>query len=248
LRFNANHERDSNFEISSIITFKNYRLQFLSVNQLEKWMFGTHSLVAFLLSSFLLWMTPGPDTMYIIARSISQGRRAGLMSVLGISTGILVHTVFAALGLSAILATSAWAFAIVKYAGATYLIYLGVQALQKKSKSVATLEVTPMSGWKIYRQGVLTNVFNPKVAVFFLAFLPQFITSSARFGVFPFLFLGVLFVTGGTVWCLGIAMCAATATRTIRRNVRLLNWLERISGCVYIALGLNLVRSKPQPT
>ncbi len=210
-------------------------------------MFGTHSLVAFILSSFLLWITPGPDTMYILARSVTQGRRAGLMSVLGISTGILVHTVFAALGLSAILATSAWTFAIVKFAGAAYLIYLGVQALQKKS-SLATLEVTPMSGWKVYRQGVITNVFNPKVAVFFLAFLPQFIDPSAKLGVFPFLFLGILFVTGGTVWCLGVAMCAATATRTIRRNVRLLNLLERVSGCVYIALGLNLLRSKPQPT
>lgn len=130
-------------------------------------MLGTQNLSAFLLSSFLLWITPGTDTMYILARSISQGRQAGLVSALGISSGILVHTVFAAFGLSAVLATSAWAFTTIKIAGAAYLIYLGLQAWVKKAKPLSTPDIDTMSHWKIYRQGVVTNVLNPKVAIFF---------------------------------------------------------------------------------
>ena len=210
-------------------------------------MFGTHDFSAFMLASFLLWITPGPDTMYILARGISQGRRAGVISVLGISSGLLVHSVFAALGLSAILATSAWAFVVVKFAGAGYLIYLGVQALRKKATPLSVAEIGPMRGWRIYRQGVVTNILNPKVAVFFLAFLPQFTEPGAGLGPIPFLFLGAAFVTGGALWCLGVALCAASATQAVRRNGRLIGWLERLSGCVYIGLGLNLLRSKPHP-
>lgn len=209
-------------------------------------MFGTHNLLAFLLSSFLLWITPGSDTLYILARSIAQGRRAGLMSVLGISSGILVHTLFAAIGLSAILATSAWAFTTLKLAGAAYLIYLGVQALLKKATAIATPEINAMSSWQTYRQGVVTNVLNPKVAIFFLAFLPQFVDPNAGFGALPFLFLGILFVTGATLWCMMIALFAAKASHTIRVNAKVSGWLQRISGFVYIALGLNLLRSKSQ--
>jgi threonine/homoserine/homoserine lactone efflux protein len=211
-------------------------------------MFGTHNLSTFLLSSFLLWITPGTDTMYILARSISQGRQAGLISALGISSGILVHTIFAAFGLSAILATSAWAFTTIKIAGAVYLIYLGLQAWLNKSKPLSTPEIHSMSSWQIYRQGIVTNVLNPKVAIFFLAFLPQFVDPTAGLGALPFLLLGILFVTGGTIWCLLLAGFAAMATNTVRGNKQVSGWLERITGCVYIALGLNLLRSKSQPT
>ena len=211
-------------------------------------MLGTHNLSTFLLSSFLLWITPGTDTMYILARSISQGRQAGLISALGISSGILVHTIFAAFGLSAILATSAWAFATIKFAGAAYLIYMGIQAWLRKSKSLATPEINSMGPWQTYRQGIVTNVLNPKVAIFFLAFLPQFVDPTSDFGALPFLLLGVLFVTGGTVWCLILAGFAAVATSTVRGNEKISAWLERVTGGVYIALGLNLLRSKSQPT
>ena len=211
-------------------------------------MLGTHNLSTFLLSSLLLWITPGTDTMYILARSISQGRQAGLISALGISSGILVHTIFAAFGLSAILATSAWAFATIKFAGAAYLIYMGIQAWLRKSKSLATPEINSMGPWQTYRQGIVTNVLNPKVAIFFLAFLPQFVDPTSDFGALPFLLLGVLFVTGGTVWCLILAGFAAVATSTVRGNEKISAWLERVTGGVYIALGLNLLRSKSQPT
>jgi len=209
-------------------------------------MLGTHDLWVFLLASFLLWITPGPDTMYIIARSIAQGRAAGVVSVFGISSGILVHTSFAAFGLSIILTTSAWAFTIVKVVGAAYLIYLGIHVLWQKIEPRATSGVIAMDTWQVYRQGVLCNILNPKVAIFFLAFLPQFVDPAAGLGPLPFLFLGAVFVVGGTLWCLGVSVCAATATETIRRNSRLMVWLERTSGCVYIGLGLNLLRSKPQ--
>src|SRR4051794_21911867 len=206
-------------------------------------MLGTHDLLAFLLASFLLWITPGPDTMYILARSIAQGVRAGVMSALGIGGGILIHTALAAFGLSALLTASAAAFQVVKLAGAAYLVYLGVQAL-RASGGLATPEVAAASPWRVFRQGVLTNALNPKVAIFFLAFLPQFVDPAAGLGPIPFLLLGGLFVSGGTLWCLGLAAGAARATRTIRQNPGLMAWLERLSGCIYIGLGLNLLRSK----
>ncbi len=207
---------------------------------------GTHDLPAFMLASFLLWITPGPDTMYILARSIAQGMRAGVLSALGIGCGVLIHTALAAFGLSALLATSASAFQVVKVAGAGYLIYLGVRALRKTGKP-ATPEVDAAHPGRIFRQGVLTNALNPKVAIFFLAFLPQFVDPAAGLGPLPFLLLGGLFVSGGTLWCLLVAAGAARATRAIRRHAGLMTWLERLSGVVYIGLGLNLLRSRPQP-
>lgn len=207
-------------------------------------MFGTHDFWAFLLASLLMWLTPGPDTMYILARSIVQGRRAGVLSALGIGSGLLVHTFLAAFGLSAILATSVWAFAVVKFVGAAYLIYLGFQLLRKKNRMLATPTIAPLSDWQVYRQGVLSNTLNPKVAIFFLAFLPQFVDSAAARGPLPFLFLGFVFVVGGTLWSLGQAVFAASATQAIRRSASLLGWMERVAGCIYIGLGLNLLRSK----
>ncbi len=186
--------------------------------------------------------------MFILARSIASGPRAGILSVLGISTGILVHTSFAAFGLSALVATSSVAFSLLKIAGALYLIFLGIQALRKKPHGLATSEVGTSGPWRIYRQGVTTNVLNPKVAIFFLAFLPQFVNTRTYPGPAPFLLLGGLFVLGGTVWCLGVALCAAKVTRAVRSNARAMVWLERLSGCVYVGLGLNLLRARPQST
>jgi threonine/homoserine/homoserine lactone efflux protein len=202
-------------------------------------MSGTHDIPAFLLASLMLWITPGPDTLFILARTIAQAERAGVLSVLGVGTGILVHTAFAAFGLSALLATSAYAFTLVTYAGACYLIYLGIQALRKDSPAIESI-----SPWRIYRQGLLTNVLNPKIAIFFLAFLPQFVDGHDAPGPVPFLLLGGLFVTGGTLWCLGVALCAAKASRTLRAHPRATIWLERLAGCVYLGLGWNILRSR----
>jgi len=136
-------------------------------------MFGTQDLALFLISGLLLNLTPGQDTFYILGRSIAQGRRAGILSVLGITSGCAVHTFAAAFGLSAILATSSSAFVVVKILGVTYLVYLGMGLLFERSAGAALRSApSPESGWAIYRAGFLTNVLNPKVALFFMAFLP----------------------------------------------------------------------------
>src|SRR5688572_17757176 len=136
-------------------------------------MFGTEHLGLFIVTGLLLNITPGQDTLYIVGRSMSQGRRAGLLSVVGISSGCLVHSFAAAFGLSAILATSAQAFLIVKLAGAAYLIYLGARMLLDRSRELTVGSFDADRGWAIFRAGFLTNLLNPKVALFFMAFLPQ---------------------------------------------------------------------------
>jgi len=156
-------------------------------------------------------------------------------------------------GISAVILASAVAFSVLKWAGAIYLVWLGFRLLLSAAPSASPSPAapaatpTPASLRHIFLQGALTNVLNPKVAIFFLAFLPQFVDPAVGLGPIPFLFLGALFVSGGTLWCLGLAIAAARATRAIRQNPGLMTWLDRLSGCVYIGLGLNLLRSRPQP-
>jgi threonine/homoserine/homoserine lactone efflux protein len=154
--------------------------------------FGTHDLWLFVLSGLLLSITPGPDTLYIVGRSSTQGWRAGAVAALGIGTGTLVHICAAALGLSAILAASATAFTAVKYIGAAYLLYVGIALFRAagapgSSTSAVVVRPAPLRG--IFAQGFLTNVLNPKVALFFLAFLPQFVAPDASSKPLAFLFL-----------------------------------------------------------
>jgi threonine/homoserine/homoserine lactone efflux protein len=210
-------------------------------------MLGTHDLPTFLLASLLLNVTPGPDTLYIVSRSVSQGRRAGFVSALGISTGCLVHTALAAFGLSAVLSTSATAFEAVKIAGALYLIYLGIRALRNRPATTGNAPPPPRPALALYRQAVTTNVLNPKVALFFLAFLPQFIVPDSGLGPVPFLALGSLFVAQGTLWCVLVVLFASRATEAIRTSGRAALMLERLTGVVFIALGLNLLRARPHP-
>lgn len=158
-------------------------------------------------------ITPGTDTMYIVSRSVSQGKKAGIYSVLGISTGSLVHTFLAAVGLSVILTTSVVLFTIIKIIGAGYLIYLGVRMLIQKSSNLELKDTKSMSLKKIYTQGLLTNVTNPKVALFFISFLPQFISGDNTYGPLPFIILGLSFVMTGTVWCLLVAIFSSYATK-----------------------------------
>jgi threonine/homoserine/homoserine lactone efflux protein len=207
---------------------------------------GTHDFGLFLLASFLVWITPGPDIMYISARSISRGRGAGVMSALGSGTGCVIHTAFAAVGLSAILVPSSEVFFMVQCAGALYLIYLGVRAFRTRAL-LTDCGKRPADGyWQIYGQGVVTNVLNPKVAVFFVAFLPLFVDPRMGPGPLPFLFLGFVFGVGGTLWNLAVAIVAETMTRVMRRDVGMIGRLEPVAGCVYIGLGLCLLlRSRP---
>jgi threonine/homoserine/homoserine lactone efflux protein len=208
-------------------------------------MFGIENYYTFLFAGIILNLTPGADTIYIISRSAAQGRRAGIASVLGIMTGSMIHTTFAAVGLSMILATSALAYEIVKYAGAGYLIYLGIKMLVLKSGTFITQnELKEDRLIEIYRQGVLTNVLNPKVALFFLSFLPQFINPQYTKGPLPFLLLGLTFTTTGTIWCLIVAYSAASLTKQLRQNQILMKIMQKLCGVVFILLGLQLAIRK----
>jgi threonine/homoserine/homoserine lactone efflux protein len=183
--------------------------------------------------------------MYILGRSVSQGRRAGVLSVLGISTGTLGHTLLASLGLSAILARSAMAFDIIKYIGAAYLIYLGIKALLSASDAFSVKEKSQEATMsRIYLQGILTNLLNPKVALFFLAFLPQFVNPSGSFGPLPFLLLGITFVATGTAWCLLIAFFSSLATSRLRENPAISKVMNKLTGLLFIGLGAALLRAR----
>ena len=208
-------------------------------------MFGLVNYSVFIVSAILLNLTPGNDTMYILARSISSGRKAGILSALGISLGCIVHTILASLGLSVILAKSALVFDIVKYLGTAYLIYLGIRSLQAKSQETQPKNNgVSYDSYKIFFQGALTNVLNPKVALFFLAFLPHFVDLNNTYGMLPFLLLGFTFVFTGTIWCLALAIFSAHFAGKFNKNMVTSKWLKRISGVIYIGLGLNLLRAK----
>lgn len=216
-------------------------------------MFGIENYLGFISAGILLNLTPGSDTMYIITRSISQGQTAGLYSVLGITSGSLIHTLLASLGLSVLLASSPIAFMIVKYIGAAYLCYLGFKMLTSKnsnsvanrlSKDQGVSSQKDIDGWQIYKQGVLTNVFNPKVALFFLAFFPQFIHASYAYGTLSFLILGLTFATTGLIWCSCLALLASKFSASLRENPSVEIILNKISGVVFMGLGIKLLTEK----
>jgi threonine/homoserine/homoserine lactone efflux protein len=209
-------------------------------------MFGIHDYGLFVLSGILLNIIPGQDTLYLVGRSMAQGRRAGVLSALGISTGCLIHTLAAAFGLSAVLAASSQAFMAVKYVGAGYLIYLGIRMLLSRASSgePAAAVLSSRSGWIVYRQGVLTNVLNPKVALFFLAFLPQFIDPHSGGKLFAFLFLGLTFIFNGTLWCLIVVWFASAFSRHVKARLSAESWLKRAAGALFVGLGVKLALDK----
>ena len=207
-------------------------------------MIGITSFGLFLLTAFLMNITPGTDTVYIVNRSVSQGRKAGIYSVLGISTGALVHTFMAAIGLSVILTTSVVLFTLIKLIGAGYLIYLGVRMLLQKSSNFQLANTKNMSIKKIYIQGLLTNVTNPKVALFFISFLPQFISGDNTYGPLPFIILGLSFVLTSSAWCLFVSIFASFTTKKLRNNPKVELILNKITGVIFIGLGIKLFRTK----
>jgi RhtB (resistance to homoserine/threonine) family protein len=208
-------------------------------------MFSIHNFGLFLAAGILLNLTPGPDTVYILGRSIAQGRDAGIASALGISLGSIFHTCAAALGLSAILATSALAFSAIKLLGGAYLIFLGIKMLLDRRKQLSLpSNFRRRTTVAAFRQGVLTNVLNPKVALFFLAFLPQFIDPASNAKVPAFLALGFTFVTTGTLWCLILAWFASAFSERLRANEAIGQWLNRAAGTLFVFLGLRLATTK----
>ena len=207
-------------------------------------MFGVVHFEVFLLSALLLNLTPGTDTMYIISRSVSQGKKAGIYSSLGITAGSIFHTLFAAFGLSIILMKSVLLFNIIKFIGAIYLVYLGITMLfAKKSSFRESDTLKKISNQKIFLQGLITNVTNPKVALFFLAFIPQFINTNNSTPI-PFLILGFTFTLTGGLWCLIITNLASVATKKLRKNAKIEIILNKITGTIFIIMGLKLLKTK----
>jgi threonine/homoserine/homoserine lactone efflux protein len=206
-------------------------------------MFGTQNYLIFLISGILLNITPGQDTIYIVGRSIAQGKKAGILSVFGIGTGVLCHSLFAALGLAALLSVSPIAFDAIKYLGSTYLIYLGTRTLMSNADIFEENETNKVkiSDSKIFVQGFLTNLLNPKVALFFLAFLPQFVNPINNYGAFSFLFLGFTFIFTGTLWCLMLAIFSSSITKYLRKDKKIAFILNKACGILFIALGINIL-------
>ena len=209
-------------------------------------MLGITNFTTFIIACILLNITPGSDTMYILGRSISQGRKAGILSVLGISAGCLTHTLLAAFGLSFIVAQSELAFNIIKYLGAAYLFYLGIRMIFTAATNSFQLDEKPMDERKIFISGLITNVLNPKVALFFLAFLPQFVNAEVAGNPLPFLLLGLTFTTTGTLWCLCLAFFASMLSTRIRQNPSIKKWLDRVTGVLFIGLGIKLALQSKQ--
>jgi threonine/homoserine/homoserine lactone efflux protein len=205
--------------------------------------FGAHDLWLFVLSGFLLNITPGPDTLYIVGRSSAQGWRAGAVAALGIGAGTLLHICAAALGLSAILAASAAAFTAVKFIGAAYLLYVGISLIRSAGaaeSSPGAVIARQASIQDIFVQGFLTNVLNPKVALFFLAFLPQFVAADASSKPLAFLFLGAVFDFNGTLWNLFVAWSAARLSSSLAPGAAFRRWFNRCVGGLFVVIGIRL--------
>lgn len=198
----------------------------------------------FALTGLLLNLTPGNDMLYVIARSSGQGSRAGVISSLGIGAGCIAHIIAAVVGLSALLAQSALAFYMIKYAGAAYLVYLGLRAFFNKKQSIAVdRNLQSLSYTKIFWQGVVTNILNPKVALFFLAFLPQFVDIRQGNTWLQILFLGAWFDVVGTLVNVLVALLFGKIGSWLSGSPGFVRWQERITGIVLIGLGIKLALS-----
>jgi RhtB (resistance to homoserine/threonine) family protein len=196
----------------------------------------------FLLTGILLNLTPGNDTIFILTKSIGQGKKAGIISAFGIGTGSIIHTILAAFGLSIIIAKSILLFNIIKYVGAVYLLYIGFKMFTDKSQLYTNTVTGNKSAdyLKIYRDGIFTNALNPKVALFFIAFLPQFIDPTIKNAVLPFITLGITFITTGTIWCLILATFASSIFARLKNNKKVSPYINKICGMALIGLGIKV--------
>lgn len=204
-------------------------------------MFGIHDLGLFIVSGLLLNMAPGPDSLLIVSRSAAQGWRSGSAAALGIGSGTLVHIFAAALGLSALLATSAMAFTIVKYIGAAYLIYMGGKLLLNRSATPAISQPVEALAYRaVFLQGFFCNLLNPKVAIFFMAFVPQFISDHSPSKALAFILLGCIFNANGMLWCHFLAITSAKISQRIRISNTFACWTDRAIGAIFITFGIRL--------
>ena len=207
-----------------------------------------HQLLIFLAAGLLLNLTPGPDVMFIVAHAVRSGVRAGVVAALGITAGCCVHVAAAALGVSALLMASGTAFTLLKWLGALYLVWVGVQMLRSAWRPAPTLALADAAGRMrspaglatVFRRGFLTNVLNPKVALFFLAFVPQFIAPGTAHAAWVFLALGLIFTFNSLLVCIGWAGVASWAARRAGALQRALRWLDGAAGTLFVAFGVRL--------
>lgn len=202
-------------------------------------------LLMFIAAGWLLNLTPGPDVLYIVSSALKSGVRAGIVAALGIVSGCFVHVAAAALGVGALLATSAAAFSALKWAGAAYLLWMGVKLLLGKGGAsvvpvASATQGAPVDLGRVYRQGFLTNVLNPKVALFFLAFVPQFIAPGTQDKVTAFLLLGLLFNVNSLPINFAYAWLAGWAARRVGVVQRAMHWMDRAAGLMFIGFGVRL--------
>lgn len=196
---------------------------------------------AFLAAAFLFAVTPGLDTAFVLGKALGAGRRAALIAAAGINCGVLVHTLVGALGLSALLAASSEAFLALKWAGALYLVWLGLSAVFSDAQSFAALGTAhEESVWTSFRSGLIANVLNPKVALFVLAFFPQFISGGALGRAVPFVFLGLSYAGVGLLWYLCFAWCAGSLGCYMQKHPAFGRMSGRLSGAVFILLGFRM--------
>jgi threonine/homoserine/homoserine lactone efflux protein len=203
------------------------------------------TLLLFMTAALALNVTPGPDMLYVVGRSVGEGRAAGIVSALGIAAGTLVHTLAVALGLAGLLRAVPVAFEIVKWLGAAYLVWLGIRALRRpRAPASDGADLEPASHGAIFWQGMVTNVLNPKVALFFLAFLPQFVDPARGPVALQLITLGVLFNISGTIVNALVAVLASGAGAWSRRRFGASPLLRRLTGLLFIGLGVRLALMK----
>ncbi|APG64285.1 lysine transporter LysE [Tenacibaculum todarodis] len=206
---------------------------------------GIENLMTFIVTALFFIMTPGIDTVFVLNKSIGQGRKSGIYATFGINTGVLVHTFFAALGLSVLIAKSTIAFSLIKFLGAGYLIYLGFLKLKNKEGFFpADNKKFSKNSKNDFWTGFLTNTLNPKVALFFLAFFPQFINVNQMDNPIPFLLLGITYALIGIVWFLILTLFASVFSQKLKSNLKSGCWLNKLSGLVFIVMGIKIALAK----
>ena len=205
-------------------------------------MLGIENFMTFMVTALLFIMTPGIDTVFVLNKSIGQGRKSGIVSAMGINTGVLTHTFLSAIGLTVLIAKSGIAFMVIKYIGAFYLIYIGVKKYRDTSVLFADNCVSEVknSSKTDFWSGFFTNSLNPKVALFFLAFFPQFITPSKLEDPIPFVLLGITFAIIGVIWYVILTLFASTFSTKIKGNPNSGIWLNKISGFLFVLMGLQI--------
>lgn len=201
---------------------------------------GTEIVLLFLGAALVLNLTPGPDMLYVTACSVSEGRAAGLVSAFGISAGLLLHLAAVALGLAALLAAMPLAYTVIRTAGAVYLIFLGLRLLLRPQRTAKVADLPRSRFRTVFTQGIVTNALNPKVALFFLAFLPQFVDPAAGPAVPQIIALGLLFNVQGTLVNLVVAILASRGTLWLHANERRAAFLQRLTGAVFLGLAARL--------